>query len=141
MPNACTFRRSLIRGYLSNPTAGSTFPLDAETTSLVATLGIRRQLLRFSSGSLGYLLSFTSTSSSFSSPSLSFSLSLALSHTLYPVVSRTPSRITKTNSSLVVSCNLRKTRATISELGPTPLQFLTDTRIHTHTDTHRNPNI
>lgn len=52
--------------------------------------------------------------------------SLSLLYILCSVVSRTPSRITKTNSSLVVSCNLRKTRATISEHGT---KFLTYTAL------------
>lgn len=94
--------------------------VDVETSSLVATPEIHRQLLRFSSASVrcGYLPLPLSIFH------LSFLPSLPPS---FSVVSRTPLRITKTNSPLVVWCNLRKTRATVSEHGPTSLQFLTYT--------------
>lgn len=119
MSNVCTFRRSLIRGYLPNPTLLAPLfhplwtwqppsPPPPPPRGYPGNPSTTLAVLICQCGTWG----------------ISRSVSLSSFLTLCPVVSRTPSRITKTNSSLVVSCNLRKTRATISEHGPTSLKFL-----------------
>lgn len=87
--------------------------VDAKTSSLVATP-------RNPSTTLAILICQDVSISSLSL-SLFYSCSFLPSLILCSIVSRTPSRITKMNSSLVVSCNLRKTRAIVSEHGPTSL--------------------
>lgn len=114
MPNVCTFRGSLIRGYLPDlmplvslfhPWSRKSPPSWLPWVSVDNSCGSHLPVW-----DVGYLMFSLSLS-------LSPLLALFVPLILYPVVLRTPSRITKTNSSLVVSCNLRKTRATISEHG------------------------
>lgn len=115
MRNVGTFRRSLIRGRLLNPTPlVSLFhsSLVVKIFSLVVTLGYPSTTLAVLICQCGM---WDISCSLFFFPSSSLLFLSLFPFILCSVVLRTPSRITKTNSSLVVSCNLRKTRATINE--------------------------